>query len=358
MSIFSNPSIKIKSKIRNYYVFFVDDFTKSLTKEFLEKSFFMIDQKIFNLHEKKFKKLFSPENYLIIEATEARKTLVYINTLIKLIIAKNFKRDNKIIAIGGGLIHDIAGFTSSILFRGVEWICYPTTLLAQCDSCIGSKTSINVGNFKNQVGTFFPPSQIILDANFLKTLTKEEMKSGMGEIIKVHFLDGRESFEYIKSHFDEAFVNPALIRRLIFRSLMIKKKIIEKDEFDKNYRNILNYGHTFGHAIESVTNYKIPHGQAITIGMDLTNYISLKKGFLSKKGYGEMREILLKNYPNYPFKDKLENSFFLALAKDKKNIGKDLSAILTEGPGKMKKVKIPFDDNFKRIIYDFQKQEG
>ncbi|GAI32171.1 unnamed protein product, partial [marine sediment metagenome] len=247
------------------------------------------------------------------------------------LLDNNIKRNNKLIAVGGGIIQDITGFVSSILLRGVEWIFYPTTLLAQSDSCIGSKTSINVDDFKNQLGTFYPPQRIILDVNFLKTLTLTDMKSGLGEIIKVHLLDGEKSLEYINSHYEQAFSDPAVVKDLIFRSLMIKKNIIEKDEFDKDYRNIMNYGHTFGHAIESVSNYEVCHGQAVTMGMDIANYISLKMGMLLDEPHEIMREVLLKNYPDYSLRREQLTSFLTALTKDKKNVDENLSAILTEG---------------------------
>lgn len=348
MSTFNE--LKIKSNIKDYSVIFVDDFSEALIKDSLEKSFFIIDQNVFNFYNEKFQGILQQKKHLIVEATELHKTIDYVKVVIKFLINNNIKRNDKLIAMGGGIIQDITGFVSSILFRGIEWIFYPTTLLAQSDSCIGSKTSINVDDFKNQLGTFYPPQHIILDVNFLKTLTLGDMKSGLGEIIKVHLLDGEKSLEYILSHYEQAFSDPMILRELIFRSLMIKKNIIEKDEFDKDYRNILNYGHTFGHAIESISNYEVCHGQAVTMGMDMANYISLKIGIVSEESYKLMREVLLKNYPDYSLKNEQKDSFLIALSKDKKNIDENLSAILTEGPGKMRKMKIPFDDNLKEFI--------
>ena len=346
----TSNELRIKSNIRDYSVIFVDDFSEALIRDSLERSFFIIDQNVFNLYHKKLQSILREERHLIVEATELHKTLDYVEVVIKFLLNKNIKRNDKVIAIGGGIIQDIAGFASSILFRGIEWIFFPTTLLAQSDSCIGSKTSINVGDFKNQLGTFYPPRQIILDVNFLKTLTLTDVKSGLGEIIKVHLLDGEESLEYINSHYDQAFSDSAVMKELIFRSLMIKKNIIEKDEFDKDYRNIMNYGHTFGHAIESISNYEVCHGQAVTMGMDIANYISLKMGMLSDKSYEMMRQVLLKNYPDYSLKSEQKDSFLIALSKDKKNVDENLSAILTEGPGKMRKVKIPFDELEKTLV--------
>lgn len=336
--------LKIKSKIKDYSLVFVDDFSKALIEASSSRSFFIIDQNVFNLYKNQFKEIIQQDRYLVVEATEFHKTLDHARVVVRFLISKNIKRNDKVIAVGGGIIQDVAGFVSSILFRGIEWFFFPTTLLAQSDSCIGSKTSINIEDFKNQLGTFYPPSQIVLDVNFLKTLSMEDLKSGLGEIIKVHLLDGEDSMRFIGLCYDQAFSDPKVIKELIFRSLKIKQNIIEKDEFDKDLRNILNYGHTFGHAIESVTNYQLSHGQAITIGMDIANYISFKKGLLSKGLYEEMKKLLLKNYPDFLFGEEQKDPFLIALSKDKKNVAANLNAILTEGPGKMKRVELPFDE--------------
>jgi len=330
--------LQIKSHLKDYSLNFVEDFSEALVRESVGNSFFIIDQNVFNLYNQKFRGLLRDDRRLIVEAIESNKTLDYVRLVIQSLLGHNIKRSNQIIAIGGGIIQDIAGFAASILFRGIDWIFYPTTLLAQADSCIGSKTSINVDEFKNQLGTFYPPRHIVVDINFLRTLTLADIKSGLGEIIKVHFLDGEDSLEYIGSHYARAFSAPEVMKELIFRSLMIKKNVIEKDEFDEDYRNIMNYGHTFGHALESISNYEVSHGQAVTMGMDIANYVSLAKEMLSSESYERMRQILVKNFPEYSLKKEKQVSYLAALAKDKKN------AILTEGPGRMRKVKIPFDE--------------
>jgi 3-dehydroquinate synthase len=348
----ASKELRIKSNIRDYSVLFVDDFSPMLQKEIDAHSFFIVDKNVFRLYQDKLQDVIK-QKHMVVEATEPNKSLDYTKTVIKTLIGNNIKKNNRIVAIGGGIIQDITGFVSSILFRGVEWVFYPTTLLAQSDSCIGAKTSINVDDFKNQLGTFYPPASIVLDVNFLKTLTPTDIKSGLGEIIKVHLLDSEKSLSYIESHFVSDLNNPAQMNDLIHRSLLIKKGIIEKDEYDRDYRNILNYGHTFGHALESVTNYKVCHGQAVTLGMDMANYISWKQGMLSEKNYQRMQTMLLRNYPEFIFEKTSIDPFLKALTKDKKNIGGNLTAILTEGPGKMKKVQMPFDEHLKHIIQDF-----
>lgn len=347
--------LEIKSNIRDYSVLFVDDFSEVITKDSLEKrAFFIIDQSVCHLYNQQLESVLRPKRHLIVEATEQHKTLDYVEIAIRFLLRNNIKRNDRLIAIGGGIIQDIAGFIASILFRGLGWIYYPTTLLAQCDSCIGSKTSMNVGEFKNQLGTYYPPQHIILDVNFLKTLSLTDIKSGLGEIIKVHLLDGADGLEYITAHYTQSSSDSALLKELILRSLGIKKNIIGKDEFDRDYRNILNYGHTFGHAVESITEYQICHGQAVTVGMDIENYISFRLGILSERFFNLMRMPIVKNYPEFHLEKEHIEPLLVALSKDKKNVDENLTIILTKGPGEMLKTKLPFNHNLKEYINDYR----
>lgn len=342
--------LRVRSSIKDYSVIFVDDFSKHLAGDWLTNSFFLIDKRVSEVYRQKLENVLQ-WRHLIVEATEPHKTLEYAKFVVKFLLNNNARRNSKLIAIGGGVIQDITGFVASILFRGVEWLFYPTTLLAQCDSCIGSKTSINVDEFKNQLGTFYPPRCVVLDVNFIKTLSPSDIKSGMGEIIKVHLLDGAESLEYISSHYSESPSGP-LLKELIVRSLTIKKSIIEKDEFDRDYRNILQYGHSFGHAIESATEYKICHGQAVTLGMDIVNYISLELGILPQKWYKLMTSVIARNYPNIHLDHEQVELVMAALAKDKKNVDQDITLILTKGPGEMLKMRLP-QQNLKQYLNNY-----
>lgn len=345
--------LNIKSNLRDYFVNFVDDFYDPLKNDSMKKSFILIDQNVYNLYKEKIQGFIQPSKHIIIEAKESHKTLDYAQFIIKFLINNNIKRNDRLIAIGGGIIQDITGFVSSILFRGIEWVFYPTTLLAQSDSCIGSKTSINVDDLKNQLGTFYPPHHIIIDVNFLKTLKTNEIKSGLGEIIKVHLLDSSEGMEFIIKNYERSQIDENIIKEFIYRSLNIKKGIIEKDEFDREYRNILNYGHSFGHAIESLTDYRICHGQAVTVGMDMANYISLKIGILPDKMFYLMREALINNLPDFQLNPDKINKLLFALAKDKKNVDDYFNLILTRGPGKMEKIKTKNDDKFQSFLKDY-----
>lgn len=355
MSVYKQ--INIKSKINNYSVLFVNDFQHDLQIGGKEKLFFIIDSRVKKLYQGKINSLIRKHPSMTLKASERIKTIDNAKVIIKHLIEKDIKKDFILIAVGGGTIQDITAFVASVLYRGVEWIFVPTTLLAQCDSCIGSKTSINVDEYKNQVGNFYPPTRIILDVNFLKTLTQSEVKSGLGEIIKVHLLDSKKSARSIIKNYETALTYPEAMSKLIFRSLMIKKRIIERDEFDTGFRNIMNYGHTFGHALESLTEYNLNHGQSVTIGMDISNYLSYKLKYITKSRYEDMKNILLGNWPDYNFKNLDLDVFFEYLAKDKKNTGSKVTMILTRGYGKMLKKSLLINGRIKDFILHYFSRE-
>jgi len=254
-------SITVKSHRGEYLVHFEQNF------QFLEElkkknSIWVIDQNILRLYGDHFKGL-SPDHVFSFEATEAEKTLDSAARLLQR-LAGVCKRNTPFISVGGGITQDVTGFAASVLFRGLNWIFIPTTLLAQADSCIGSKTSLNFNSYKNLIGTFYPPKEIFLSCEFLKTLTANEIASGRGEIVKL-FLMKAKSQEELLELADKLEKNN--LDNLLYEAILIKKEYIEEDEFDEGRRKHLNYGHCFGHALESVTDFSIPHGLAVVIGM-------------------------------------------------------------------------------------------
>lgn len=342
--------IVIKSKFRTYQVDFVQDFTIPLKKEAEEGSFFVIDLNVLELYKNSIKSLLPENKFLIVEANENNKTLDKCKEIIEILVEKKVRRNQRLVAIGGGVIQDITAFTSSIIYRGVEWVFFPTTLLAQADSCIGSKTSINLGNKKNLIGNFYPPSNIYIDSKFLNSLTGEDIKSGIGEILHFYFYANSSFIKKLFSNYQTLLMHRTLLLEYMKESLSIKKRVAEIDEFDKGERNKFNYGHTFGHAIESLTNYQIKHGQAVTVGMDIANFISWKKNLMQKDIFNNIHSILKINFPVFDLKKLNLDNYFQLLSKDKKNIGENIGCILAEKPGKLIKKQIPLDENFKNLI--------
>ena len=326
-------SMKIKSSIRDYKVIFVEN-SNNLLSDYSDKDVVIVDKNVFS----KWDNLFSdvPCKIIKIEATEKQKSYQEIGKIINGLIEFGFKKNGKIIAVGGGITQDICGFISSIMFRGVEWEFYPTTLLAQGDSCIGGKTSVNFGDYKNQLGNFNPPKRIYIYSEFIDTLPDLDIRSGVGEMLHFYLVSSREDFNLFKKHW-----NP---KSLVKRCLEIKKHFIEIDEFDKKERLVLNYGHTFGHAIESITNHIIPHGIAVSMGMDIANYISMKKDYIDKSIYSEINSVV-KEICHDVEHEKIDiKKFIETLKKDKKNINENIMCVLTKGMGNMFLEEIKLSD--------------
>jgi 3-dehydroquinate synthase len=331
----------IKSSYHNYEIFFSD------WKIFLEENFTEGDVIIV---DKFFENKIS-HNKIVIQSLESSKEISAVIPIIDLILKNNFKKNNKIFALGGGVIQDISGFISSILFRGVDWYFIPTTLISQGDSCIGGKTSINLKNVKNQLGTNYPPLKICIDTNFLKTLPQEQIKSGLGEMLHYFIFSSENDFIFFKQNFEENN-----FKNLIQRSLEIKKSVIEIDEKEKGLRILFNYGHTFGHALESVFNYEIPHGIAVAKGMDISNFISFRMNFLNEKEYIQMNNILKKIYENYSFKKLDLESYYNIIKKDKKNSRKFIRPILIKKIGNLFQHDFDFDGNLFYILKEYFEQ--
>jgi 3-dehydroquinate synthase len=204
---------------------------------------------------------------IFIHAAESEKSLDRVPALIQHLRAAGANRRTRLVAMGGGTIQDLSAFVASIYMRGVAWSYMPTTVLAMVDSCIGGKSSINVGPFKNLVGTFYPPEQIFIDPLLAGSLSAVDFSSGLIEAAKICFCRGSESFLRYLSHRPETGMAGDALEHVILESLLAKKYFIEIDEFDRKERLLLNLGHTFGHAIEGASNYGIPHGIAVGLGI-------------------------------------------------------------------------------------------
>lgn len=353
-------SFLVKSSVRGEYsVHFINDLEKKFQELTCEENLvFVIDENVKNLFSDSFQSIISNSRFVLIACSEANKTVNYALEIINLLIGQNIRKNDTIIAVGGGIAQDLVAFISTILYRGLEWKFFPTTLLAQCDSCIGSKSSINFNVYKNLLGTFSPPSEIFVFQGFMETLTESEIRSGIGEMLHYFFTEDSGMYEEIGRDFEKVIADRTKLQYYIKNSLRIKKRIIEIDEFDTEIRHIFNYGHTFGHAIEAITNYAIPHGQAISIGMDIANFISVKMNLLQPDLFEKMHSILEKNIPPFKITELNIEEYCQALARDKKNKGNLLGCILSEGPGKVGKKFIEINEAFKENLLMYSIQFG
>lgn len=202
-------------------------------------------------------------------AIEENKTLSTCAELIEGLRAQGANRSSSFCAFGGGIIQDLATFTASVYMRGIPWTYAPTTLLGMVDSCIGGKSSINVGPYKNIAGNYHPPQKIVIDIDFCKTLDLPELLAGLCEAVKICFAAEGDQFKKYLNLFEDPskFLSGEQLLSVISLSLATKKQFIENDEFDLGPRLLLNFGHTFGHAIEAATDFKITHGIAVGMGM-------------------------------------------------------------------------------------------
>jgi 3-dehydroquinate synthase len=346
-------SFTVTSSIRNYIVYFSDSFQQDLLAILKPGDFVIADTQVLNYNKNLADSLEGFENVIRIEALEKTKSYEGIIPFIEELIANGFKRNNRLIAIGGGITQDVTAFIASILYRGVDWIFFPTTLLAQADSCIGSKTSINFRNYKNQIGNFYPPYSVHIDPAILGTLEERDIRSGVGEMAHYFYVSGPDNVEFFEKEYPEAIHHRSNLRKLIESSLAIKKSYIEIDEFDRNERLVFNYGHTFGHAIESITNYSIPHGVAVSFGMDMANFVSMKKGYISFESFSKAQQVFKMISKGYSIGEISVEELLAAMAKDKKNQDGKLGLILTKGWGKMFKDLTEPDDIFISWIKEY-----
>jgi len=317
--------VEIKSNRTNYNVYYSNKTLDELFKETYEnEDFIFIDRNVYNLSVDTFNNL-NKTNIIIFDALEENKNIESVLQITDALYGINFTKKNKLIVIGGGITQDVGGFAAAIYKRGIKWTFIPTTLLSMTDSCIGSKVSINRKS-KNILGMFVAPNKIFISDYFFESLNKNDIISGLGESLKLCLIGGNSTFELFKDKFENSdYIS------IIKLSSLIKKKIIEYDEFENNVRKVLNYGHTIGHAIESTTNFFIPHGIAVLLGMYIKN-----KLFYNDK-HLEINKIILNLidpiYLNLIFDYDI---FINHILSDKKNNGSNICFILLDEIGKSK----------------------
>lgn len=279
-----------------------------------------------------------PVNILIPDGEEY-KNLDTVKTIYTELLKARLDRKSSIIALGGGVVGDIAGFCASTYMRGISYIQVPTTLLAQVDSSVGGKTGVDHELGKNMIGTFYQPKLVFIDVNTLTTLPKNQLLAGLAEVIKYGVIYDNELFSYLETYKDLIMnLDSNALIHIIKRSCEIKADIVSRDERESGLRAILNYGHTIGHAIETVTKYKrFLHGEAIAIGMCIEAEFSNKLGLLNNKDLSKIIN-LIKTYglPAEIPNDINISSLCVAIKLDKKAIAGELRFILPETIGKVK----------------------
>ena len=231
---------------------------------------------------------------IILQQGEKAKSIQNFQKILNFLAESNFDRTDLIIAVGGGVVGDISGYVASSYLRGIPFIQIPTTLLAQVDSSVGGKTAINISAGKNLVGAFYNPKGVIIDTSVLKTLSNREFKAGLAEVIKYALIKNKSLFSLLKRHPKEILLmHHKIIEEIIFASIRTKAQIVTQDEKENGIRAILNFGHTFGHAIEAHGKYKkILHGEAVAKGMKIASKISYLESLISEKDHKKVIALL------------------------------------------------------------------
>ncbi len=277
----------------------------------------------------------------LFKANEKNKDQKSVNNILKILLEKNFSRQDCLITIGGGIAGDVGGYAASIFKRGLKFINIPTTLLSQVDSSIGGKTGINTKYGKNLIGNFYQPNLVLSDTKFLHSLPKREIVCGYAEILKHSLIADKNFYKYLNKNFNNIIkLKEPFIENAIFKSCKIKKYFVEKDEKEKNLRKVLNFGHTFGHAYEATLGYskKLNHGEAVLLGIFSALNFSKKNNYLNNKEYNLIYKHLSKaNLPhriNKYFSKKDLKNILNFMDKDKKNKSKLISLILLRKIGR------------------------
>lgn len=309
-------------------------------KGFHKNVFVIVDKQVMELHREKIEgftnSLTSKHFAFEFVGGEKNKSAASVEKMYSALIENEFGRDTLIIAIGGGITGDIAGFVASTFTRGVQLVQVPTTLLSAVDSSVGGKTGINFGATKNIIGTFYQPEFVLIDTNFLKTLPEEELICGIGEILKYAFLTDLGFFNFLNKNLDKIISCDAVATsKVIEKCVRFKGDVVTKDEKESGLRKILNLGHTFAHAIEVEQNYAVKHGQAVAVGIACAFHLSADIGLLGEKEFQRYLQLPLK------LKDKVGIASFNAetiyqiMKRDKKGISQKIRFVLLKEIGKL-----------------------
>ena len=319
---------------------------KNVPKKLIDKVLKSLPQKKLSLH--------------YFNSSEKNKNQRSINSILSILLSKNFNRNDCVISIGGGITGDVSGFAASIFKRGLKFINIPTTLLSQVDASIGGKTGINSKYGKNLIGAFYQPSLVISDIVFLKSLPKREIICGYGEILKHAIISDKKFFTFLDVHGSQILnLKSPLVEKAIFKSCTIKKKVVEADEKEMSIRKILNFGHSFAHAYEATLGYskKLNHGEAVILGIRTAAKFSLSINILNNEEFNlienHLNKLKLPRNISKFFSVKNLNKILSFMKKDKKNNSNKINLVLLKKIGSPI-YKLQFDE--KKILLFLKKE--
>ena len=336
---------------KKYNIYIENSFDRLKDLDIRYNNIFIIsDENVDKYYLKSIVNIFQHKNisFFVINSGEESKNLNTIYDIYTKIVYNFIDRKSLIISLGGGVVGDIAGFVASTYMRGIDYIQIPTTLLSMVDSSIGGKTGVDFLGKKNIIGSFYNPKLVYINLETLETLPQNEFENGMAEIIKHAYILDKEYLKYIIDNKEEIYnKDKDILANLIYKSCQIKSKIVSLDEKEIGIREILNFGHTFGHAIETESNFKIMHGKAISYGIIASMYISFKRGYINFEDIDRAKKLL--RYFNLYQKMSINiENIYNHMIYDKKNNNKKIRLIILEEISKAKAI----DDIYKEEIIE------
>lgn len=341
--------IGISSRLYDYSVEFVDDFADAL-KEFADTTIYIIDRNVYELYKYKFAEI-DMEKIYFMDAVEHKKSMETVMEIIRFMQRLGVRKNWKAVCLGGGITQDVTTVACNLFLRNVDWYFFPTTLLSMCDSCIGGKCGINFAEYKNQIGVFYPPKRIYIDTHFIDTLSEADYLNGWGEIIKFSLTKDKSFYEQLRQ--EKQYIPCDRIQEYIRKGLLVKKEIIEEDEFESDLRRVLNYGHTFGHALEAYTDHGIPHGKAVIWGIDVVNYIAWKEGMITEKYYLDIKGFIKEHFITEEIAIADSDKLFEMIRTDKKVRGNELFFAMLNGASRLVIHSMKIDDRLNGLFENY-----
>lgn len=353
----------IKSSPRPYTVRFLKDMpVGTCIESYIAKEkhpLVLIDKRVQQLHMKD-SALLAKIPTLSVEATEEFKSMEGVFRLLELMEKSKVTRTSMLFVIGGGIIQDVGSFAAAMYKRGVPWTYVPTTLLGQGDSGVGGKACLNFINTKNLLGLFSAPRQLLIHTGFLKTLSQEEILSGLGEIFRLCLTGGPEFLDRFEELLPAGLKgDAAALNDLIESSLAAKRAVVEYDEFETDIRRAMNLGHSIGHAFEAITHHGIPHGIGVTVGILVESAISRSRGLLSETDY---QRLLKLGKPLIPEKTRallqtiVLDDILDVLRRDKKTEGTVLKLVVVERIGQIRFIDLALEESTIPVLQDALKK--
>ena len=345
-------SVTVELGERSYNIVF-DDVPEKLVPR---KTLLITDSNINKLYREKAVEVFAPDEIFVIPAGEESKNAETFLAICRQAAAMHLGRDCRFVALGGGVTGDLTGFSAASYLRGVRFVQVPTSLLAMVDSSVGGKTGIDIPEGKNLIGAFHQPESVWVNTAFLATLPPKELGNGLSEVVKTAAIYDENFFSLLENNamLLRNTSNQELFNKVIRRCCEIKAEVVSSDEKESGLRAILNYGHTFAHPIETLSNYSVSHGEAVSVGMEYAGKLALKLGLWSRKEYQRQADLLdLLNLPRRRPQHIKAADMVELMKSDKKNKNGKITFVLPEKTGKVQIVSDIDSSTILSVVEEF-----